>query len=176
MKNKTSHISLSFRPREEFQKLGYDWELYNELDENGPQRTVRADSLLQASCDTRIVAVCLQQHEPVYLMDHDARLYYYHGSDDIVNQFFPMEEFLMWKGGWNMAMRSLTPSKEYWPPFPDGWRHCRCYGDAFILVAEEIAKAFEDAVTAGRYLNSYEILCSFPRIVEQALILTEKGE
>ena len=25
MKNKTNQISLSFRPREEFQKLGYDW-------------------------------------------------------------------------------------------------------------------------------------------------------
>ena len=85
-----------------------------------------------------------------------------------------MDEFLMWKGGWNLAMSSLTPSREYWPPFPDGWRHCRCYGDAYILVAEEIAREFGDAVTAGGYANSYGILRSFPRIIEQALILLEK--
>ena len=174
MKDKTSHISLSFSPREEIQRSGYDWEL-NELDDHGLQRAVRAGSLLQAGCETRIVAVCLQKHEPVYLMDHDARLYYYHGfDDDIINQYFPMEEFLTWKGGLEMAMRSLTPSKEYWPPFPDGWRHCRCYGDAFILVAEEIAEAFKDAVTAGKYMNSYEVLRDFPRIIEQALIFSEK--
>ena len=173
MKDKTSHISLSFSPREEIQRSGYDWE-FNELDEYGLQRTVRADSLLQAGCETRIVAVCLQKHEPVYLMDHDARLYYYHGFDDIINQYFPMEEFLTWKGGLEMAMRSLTPSKEYWLPFPDGWRRYRCYGDAYILVAEEIVTDFVNAVHAGEYLNSYEIRCSFPRIIEQALIFSEK--
>ena len=172
MKDKTSHKSLSFSPREEIQKPGYDWEL-NVLDEYGLQRTVRADSLLQAGCGTRIVAVCLQKHEPVYLMDHNARLYYYHGFDDIINQYFPMDEFLTWKGGWEMAIRSLTPSKEYWPPFPAGWRHCRCHGDAFIMVAEEIAEAFKYAVTAGRFLNSYEILRGFPMIIERALILSE---
>jgi hypothetical protein len=174
MKNKTSPKSLSFRPREEIPKHGYDWELYDELDEYGLPRIVRADSLLQAGGGTRIAATCLQKHEPVYLMDHDARLYYYHGFDDIINQYFPMDEFLMWKGGWNMAMCSLTPSKEYWPPFPDGWRHCRCHGEGYILVAEEIARQFEKAVTAGGYLNSYEILRNFPRIIEQALILSEK--
>ncbi len=173
MKDKTSHKSLSFSPREEIQKPGYDWEL-NELDDYGLQRAVRAGSLLQAGCETRIVAVCLQKHEPVYLMDHDARLYYYHGFDDIINQYFPMDEFLTWKGGWEMAMRSLTPSKEYWPPFPDGWRRYRCYGDAYILVAEEIVTDFVNAVHAGEYLNSYEIRCSFPRIIEQALIISEK--
>ena len=173
MKDKTSHISLSFSPREEIQRSGYDWEL-NELDDHGLQRAVRAGSLLQAGCETRIVAVCLQKHEPVYLMDHDARLYYYHGFDDIIDQYFPMEEFLTWKGGLEMAMRSLTPSKEYWPPFPDGWRHCRCHGDAFILIAEEIAEAFKDAVTAGKYMNTYEVLRDFPKIIEQALIISEK--
>ena len=163
---------LSFRSGEEIRK--HDWELYNELDEHGLPRTVRADSLLQAGGDTQIVSVCLQRNEPVYLMDPKARLYYYNGFDDIINQYLPMDEFLMWKGGWNLAMSSLTPSREYWPPFPDGWRHCRCYGDAYILVAEEIARAFGGAVTAGGYAHSYGILRSFPRIIEQALVLLGK--
>ena len=173
MKYKPTPMSLSFRPREEIQK--YDWELYDELEGYGLPRTVRADSLLQKGSSTRIVAVCLQRNEPVYLMDNEAWLYYYHGFDDIINQYFPMDEFLMWRGGWNLAMSSPTPSKEHWPPFPDGWRYCRCYGDAYIMVAEEIAKKFDDAVTAGGYVHSYGILRSFPRIIEQALILLKNG-
>ena len=108
-------------------------------------------------------------------MDHDAGLYHYNGFDDIINQYFPSDVFLMWKGGWNMAMCSLTPSWEYSPPFPDGWRHRRCYGDAHIQAAEEIARLFDDAESAGRYLKSYEIFRIFPSIYKLTLILSEKG-
>lgn len=165
-------MRLQIRPREEIQK--HDWYLVSETDEYGLETVVQADSFLQADNNTKIVAVCFQRNEPVYLMGRDARLYYHIGSDDIINQFFPMDDFLRWKNGQALAFSSPTPSREYWPSFPEGWRYCRCHGDAFILIVDEIAMGFDDAVIAGRYGDTYHILRSFPRVIEQTLILSGK--
>ena len=168
----TRPMKLKIRPRDEIQE--HDWYLYDERDGDGLVPAVQADSLLQAGEGTRIVAACIQRDEPVYLMDQDARLYFHAGSDDILNQYCPVDEFLGWKSSRALALTSPTPSREYWPPFPDGWRYRRCYGDAYILIADEIAWGFDSAVTAGGYVYDYHVRIGFPRVIEKGLIFSGK--
>lgn len=156
-------IGISIRPREEIEK--YDWSL-NETDESGFfGLVVPAVDLHQAKGDTEIVAVCLDTHEPVfYLMGSDFGLYYCHWSDEIVEQFFPMQDYRRWKNSWKWGFDFLAEE-----PFPVGWRYFQgVFSDIHFIISESLCEEFE-RVKEGK--GPWDVYRDFPRLIEHALLL-----
>ena len=89
-------MGIMIRLHEEIEK--YDWHL-DDTDENGLCRlVVPAVNICLAMVTTKIVALCFDDHAPVhYLMDDNYRLYYCTRNERIIEQFFPMQEYLKWK-------------------------------------------------------------------------------
>ena len=165
--NRVEDPCIPIRPSEEMEE--FDW-IIDETDDEGYRVVVQAVPLHECR-SAEIVAVYIDRSCPVnYLMDSDGILYYVGKSSRVMDLYFPMTDYLKWRNSWTMVFPFLARE-----PFPVGWRYYQgIISTVCIIVSDTIWKEFMEACSGREPYR--EIICAFPRVIEQALRLRRIDE